>query len=246
MSESTSDNKEIIEDAGVVSKSKTAKAEKVTKAKAAPTSKAKTVAKTKKVEEVVESEVIVDEEEVIVAPHITSKDEVAASRSYVPYFAMAAIFLLVVTLTVMTFFQKEYQSVVASLTSITTADEVVSESSNAAQESDLAAIDTVVSNDNVQMSDQTFQANNGYQPFAMNQQRNNSFNDRRQNQRAAYEESMRKHNERMAEMVELRTAAFNRMDQNRMKMEVMRTKTQQIQLEMQQKMQAVYDEFHAI
>ena len=238
MSESTSDNKEIIEDAEVVSKPKKAKVKKATTAK-----KVAKTTKAKKAEEVVVS---ADEEEVVVAPYINKKDEVTTSSSYVPYFAMAAIFLLVVTLTVMTFFQKEYQSVVASLTSITTADEVVSDSSNVAQESNLAAIDTAVSNDNVQMPEQAFQANNGNQAFVMNQDRNNAFNERRQNQRAAYEESMRKHNARMAEMVELRTAAFNRMDEKRMKMEAMRTKTQQIQLEMQQKMQAAYDEFHAI
>jgi hypothetical protein len=54
----------------------------------------------------------------------------------------------------------------------------------------------------------------------------------------------------MAEMYQLRTAAFDRMNQDqanmRNRMEVLHTKTQQIQLEMQQKMQTAYNEFHSI
>ena len=242
MSESNSDNKEIIEAEAVVSKSdaKVIKDEEVTKAK--KTVKAK---KAKKVEEVVASEVVV--EEVAAAPYLKDTKNKEASKysaSTSTYLSIAAGILLVVTLTVVTFFQDEFVTTVASLIPITTADEVVSDSSVAAQDSDLA------SNGNAQMSDQTMQVNYGYQPVAMNNAGNMDLNEIRQNQRAAYNEAMRKHNERMAGMNELRTAEFKRIDQERIdrqkKFEVMRTKTQQIQFEMQQKMQAVYDEFHSI
>ncbi|MCK4705644.1 MAG: hypothetical protein KAT90_09200 [Gammaproteobacteria bacterium] len=224
MSESNSDNKDVIEEAVV---------KKVTKAKK--------TAKAKKVEEVVASEVVekvaVEKEEVIAAPYISTEKKEDASKSYVSYFAIAAGVVFVAILTTVTFFEDEYQSALASLETLITTDEVVSES-------------TVASSDSGQMSDQIVQANYGYQPVVMNQARNNSYNEMRNNQRAAFEESMRQHNQKMAERRDLRTAAFKNMDQVRIdrqkKFEVMREKTQQIQLEMQQKMQAAYNEFHSI
>ena len=236
MSESNSDNKDVIEEAVV---------EKVTKAK--KTTKA---AKAKKVEEVVVEKVAVEKEEVIVAPYITADKKEAGSKSYTSYFAIAAGVVFVAVLTAVTFFQDEYQSVVASVETFISADEVASDSSIATQDADLGFFETATSNNNGQMSDQIVQANYGYQPVVMNQARNDSFNKMREERRAAYEEAMRVHNAKMAERHELRTAAFSRMDQERItrqqKIDVMRVKTQQIQLEMQQKMQAAYAEFNAI
>ncbi|MDH5388734.1 MAG: hypothetical protein OEY06_09810 [Gammaproteobacteria bacterium] len=220
MSESNSDNKAVVE--------------KVTKAKK--------TAKAKKVEEVVASEVVVEKmavekEEVITAPYISTEKKEDVSKSYASYFAIAASVVFVAVLTTVTFFEDEYQSALASLETFITADEVVSES-------------TVASNNSSQMSDQIVQTNYGYQPVVMNQASNNSYNEVRNNQRAAFEESMRQHDQKMAERRELRTAAFKNMDQTRIdrqkKFEVMREKTQQIQIEMQQKMQAAYNEFHSI
>jgi len=239
MSESNSDNKKV-EDAAV-SEVKSDDVETVVKAK-------KTT-KAKKVESVVASEAVTEEvavekEAVTAAPYIaaTKVEEVKKSSSTGTYMAIAAGVLLVVTLTAVTFFQDEYDSVVASLTSIITEENT--------QDVDLTAVEAEVSNDQVQTFDQIVQANNGYQSFAMNQDRASAFEEMRQNRRAAFEESKRKHDERMAEMYQLRTAAFERMDKNqtemRNKMEVLRTKTQQIQLEMQQKMQTAYNEFHSI
>ena len=241
MSESNSDNKDVIEEAVV---------EKVTKAK--KTTKA---AKAKKVEEVVvEKKAVekeaVEKEEVIVAPYITADKKEAGSKSYTSYFAIAAGVVFLAVLTAVTFFQDEYKSVVASVETFISADEVVSDSSIATQDADLGFFEAATSNNNGQMSDQIVQANYGYQPVAMNQSRNDSFNKMREERRAAYEEAMRVHNAKMAERHELRTAAFNRMDQERItrqqKIDVMRVKTQQIHLEMQQKMQAAYAEFNAI
>ena len=236
MSESNSDNKEVMEEAVV---EKVTKAKKTTKA-----TEAKKATKSKKVEKVVASEVVVDEvpvekmvvekEEVIAAHHSTTEIKEEASKSYASYFAIAAGVVFVAILTSVTFFEDEYKSALASLEIFITTDEVVSESTN----------------DSGRMSDQIVQANYGYQPVAMNQTRNNSFNERRNNQQAAFEEAMRQHDQKIAERRELRTAAFKNMDQARIdrqkKFEVMREKTQQIQLEMQQKMQAAYNEFHSI
>ena len=236
MSESNSDNKDVIEEVVV---------EKVAKAKK-PT-------KTKKVEEVVASEVVVEQaaaekEEVSAAPFMAKKED--ASKSYVSYFAIAAGVVFVAILTTVTFFEDEYQSALASLETFITTDEVVGESTVASQDANLGFFETATSNDSGQMSDQIVQANYGYQPVVMNQARNNSYNEMRNNQRAAFEEAMRQHDQKIAERRELRTAAFKNMDQARIdrqkKFEVMREKTQQIQLEMQQKMQAAYNEFHSI
>ena len=241
MSESNSDNKEVIEET-VAKKPKATKKpadkkEKVVVAK----SESDVVKKSKATkEEVAVTEVKTDSENT--APSLAAKKETEKSVDYGQYYASAAAVLLVLTLTVVTFFDKEFESLVASLTSTDTAAEV-----------DVAASDVI--NGQVQVSDQIAQpvaaaSSYGYQPFAMNQPRNMSFEEMRKQQRAAYEESMRKHNERVAQSNQLRTASFERMDQNRIdmqkKMETMRVKTQQIQLEMQQKMQAAYNEFHAI
>ena len=247
MSESNSDNKDVIEEAVV---KKVTKAKKTTKA-----SEAKKATKSKKVEEVVASEVVVEKvavekEEVIAAPYISTEKKEEASKSYASYFAIAAGVVFVAILTAVTFFEDEYKSALASLETFITTDEVVSESTVASQDANLGFFETATNNDSGQMSDQIVQANYGYQPVVMNQAGNNSYNEMRNNRRAAFEETMRQREQKIAERRELRTASFKNMDQARSdrqkKFEVMREKTQQIQLEMQQKMQAAYNEFHAI
>ena len=265
MSESNSDNKEIVE-AEVVSEA-TSDVNKVEIEKVEKTTKAE---KVEDVEKVVATEAVSDEE-VNAAPSIAEikkedkKDVVSSSSNY---FAIAAGVLLVVGLTAVTFFQDEYESAVAGLMSITATEEVAEvaiEPSSTVQEVELVAVEEPVSqelvadvsNNNVQVADQMIQSgyarvepNYAYQPMVMNQARSNSFNEMIQKQRAAYDNAMRMRNERLNEMHQIRTASLQRMDQNqadmRKKMETMRIKTQQIQLEMQQKMQAAYNEFHAI
>jgi hypothetical protein len=269
MSESNTDNKEVVKEAVVVSESNSDKVEKATKAKKATTEKKTATAKkaatekktttakkttkaktAKKVEEVVVAKSVSDEK-VKAAPSVTNikkeeKKEVVSSSFN--YFSIAAGILLVVTLTVVTFFQDEYESAVASLMSITATEEVAEIEQAASQ--DLVAD---VSTGNAQVAGQMIQpgyANYAYQGMGQNQVRNNSFDEMVKKQQAAYDEAMRVRNERINEMHQLRTASFQRMDKNqsdrRAKMETMRIKTQQIQLEMQQKMQAAYNEFHAI
>ena len=266
MNDSNSDNKDIVEADAVVSESnadvnkveevkevkKTAKAKKevkevkkTTKAKKAEeTKEVKKPAKAKKAEEVVASEAASEKEEVNVAPYIanTKKEEVSkTSPSTSVYLSIAAGVLLAVTLTIVTFFQDEYESVVASFQSGTVADEVVSETSVATQESGPALVN------NVPMP---AQASYGYQSAKMNQARNNNFKQIREKNQAAYVEAKRQHDVKMAKMNESRMATFKRMNQERVdrqnKFKVMNEKVQKIQLEMQQKMKAAYDEFNAI
>lgn len=165
-----------------------------------------------------------------------SKQEEKKSTHYGEYLAIAAGVVLVCTLTIVTFFDKEFDNFVASFTAV---EETVEVAVDQASDDQIAQPQVAVAAPNY-----------GYQPFAGNQSRVKSFEEMREIQRAAREEAMHKHNERMAKANELRTASFERMDQRRIdmrnRMETMRVKTQQIQLEMQQKMQAVYDEFHAI
>jgi len=226
MSESNSDNKEVIEET-------VAKKPKATKKPAAKKPAAVKKVTAAKADEVILSKTDSEKD----APSVAAKQEETKSGHFGEYMAAAAAVVLIVTLSIVTFYDKEFESLVASFTS---SDEV-----------EVAVSDVA----DVQVADQIAQpvaaaSNYGHQPFAMNQPRNMSFEEMRKRQRAAYEESMRKHNERVAQSNQLRTASFERMDQNRIdmqkKMETMRIKTQQIQFEMQQKMQAAYDEFHAI
>ena len=249
MSESNSGKKEVTETAAVVNESKTdvKKSEEVkavkktTKAKAVKeVKKATTAKKVKKTEEVANkvatSEVITEKEEVIEAVDTTATENAEVSKplaSTSVYLSIAAGVFLAVTLTIVMFFQDEYEAVVA-MQSNTVADEVVSDASVTTQK-----------------PAQIAQANYGYQSAAdVNQARNDYFDEMRKNQRAAYDEAKLKHNERMAKMYESRKAVFERMDQERIdrqnKIKVMREKVQKIQLDMQQKMKAAYDEFYAI
>ena len=256
MSESNSDNKDVIEET-VAKKPKATKkpADKKEKAVVAKSEsdvvkKSKATKKEPAKEEAVVTEVKTDSEDT--APYLAAKQAETESGHFGEYMAAAAAVVLIVTLSIVTFYDKEFESLVASFTSTDTVAEV------AVQATDDAVFETEaghIANINAPVSDQIAQpvaaaSSYGYQPFATNQPRNMSFEEMRKQQRAAYEESMRKHNERVAQSNQLRTASFERMDQNRInmqkKMETMRVKTQQIQLEMQQKMQAAYNEFHAI
>ena len=250
MSESNSGKKEVTETAAVVNESKTdvKKSEEVkavkktTKAKAVKeVKKATTAKKVKKTEEVANkvatSEVITEKEEVIEAVDTTATENAEVSKplaSTSVYLSIAAGVFLAVTLTIVMFFQDEYEAVVVAMQSNTVADEVVSDASVATQK-----------------PAQIAQANYGYQSAAdVNQARNDYFDEMRKNQRASYDEAKLKHNERMTKIYESRKAVFERMDQERIdrqnKIKVMREKVQKIQLDMQQKMKAAYDEFYAI
>ena len=191
----------------------------------------------------------------VTAPAMTAeKKEEATSNN--KYYAIAASVLVAVVLSVVataSFFQDEYESVVASMSS--SFDEMTQDSDAAVSEPVLADNNVaVVSNDVAQVTDQIAQVNiapgYGYQPFATRPAQNVNFNDLRQQRRAAYETSLLNSQARRAELAEVRTAKFKAMDQGRIermkRIETLRTKTQVIRQEMRQKMQAAYDEFHAI
>lgn len=194
-----------------------------------------------KTEEVVTAESDTEE----TAPYLSTKVEEDKPASNDKYYAIAVSLALVVVLsvvTVTTFFQAEYDAVVASASSFLDEAEQVSEVA-------------VVSNEIVAASvAQPVQGNvapgHGYQSFANRPSQNINFDEMRQQRRASHEEAMRQHEARMAEMNQSRTANFERMEQDRVarmaRFETMHEKTQAIQKEMQQKMQAAYDEFHAI
>ena len=234
MSDTNTDKKEVVAEEAVakaVAKATPSKAKKETVAK-----KPKAVKK-EKTETVVATEVK-SEEPLVVEVAAEVKEETKTSSN--KYYAMAAAVLLAITLTVVTFFQDEYKTVVASV------DAYIAELT---QDTDVAETVAMV---NAPMADQVArpEANYGHQAYGMSPAQNNSFNAMRNQNRAAYENSVSKHKARIAEMRELRTASFKRMDEDRIarvkRMEVMNAKTQQIQFEMQQKMQAAYNEFHAI
>lgn len=240
MSESNSDNKKTIEDAAISTES-SADVKKVKKA--TKTTKAKKTTESKKTKKVVASEdTVTDKKEAKEAPQVIASQDKEVSKSSIPsstYLSVAAGILLVVTLTVVTFFQDEFDSVIANLQTISTDSDV-----------EVATQDTGLTVDRSgQMGTQNTPFNNGYQPTADQLSRMNSFNESREKQRAAFEKSIRERNEKIAEMRQQRTAEFERLDKNqaemRKRIEIMRTKTQQIQLEMQQKMQAAYNEFYA-
>lgn len=252
MSESNTDTKEVVAEEAVAKKPKATK-KATTKAKAT-TSKTKkeTVAKKPKAVKKEKTETVVatevkSEEPLVVEVAAEVKEETKTSSN--KYYAIAAAILLAMVLTVVTFFQNEYETVVASIDSYITE---LTENSDVAVNEETLSSDTVatVNDFNMPMSDQIAQPAYGYQSYGMTPAQNTSFNTMRENHRAAYENSVSKHKARIAEMRELRTASFKRMDEDRIarvkRMEEMNAKTQQIQLEMQQKMQAAYNEFHAI
>jgi hypothetical protein len=154
------------------------------------------------------------------------------------------------------FFQDEYKSVVASLTSSPDVEQVAIETEDTAQDV-IIANDETLSDEIIQVVEQPVQvtvaepeAFYAYQPFNRPVVQNNAFVDMQQKHRAAFDEAIRQQNARIAEMNQLRTATFKRMDQDRIerlnRLETMRAKTQAIQLEMQQKMQQAYNDFHSI
>ncbi|MDH5710196.1 MAG: hypothetical protein OEZ15_00820, partial [Gammaproteobacteria bacterium] len=110
------------------------------------------------------------------------------------------------------------------------------------------ASDVEVAQINDQVVQDAFVPDANYQ--ARSARSSNDFDERRQQSLALIEEARRKHEAKVAEMNQFRTASFDQMDQERIerqkRLEVLRLKTQQIQFEMQQKMQQAYDEFHSI
>lgn len=238
MSDSNSDSKKTNDEVADVNEVKADSQEKV--------AKVRKTTKAVKAKAVVADSAEAEKEPVTVAPYMASgknKEVKKSSSSTATYMAIAAGVLLALTLTTVIFFQQGYESVVASFTSDTAADE-------AGQNAGLAENGAESNANGVHGFDPMMQANYGNQPYAENQARANSFDELRQNRRAAYDESVRRHDQRMAEMYQLRTAAMARMNTDqaemRNRMEIMQAKTRQIQLEMQQKMQAAYEEFYAI
>jgi hypothetical protein len=209
----------------------------------------------------------------IVAPYMTGEKKVEASkeptnkkkctpfgRCYIVGVSMVTLSFMVVI--VASFFQEEYQSVVASLKSSSTVEQVAIETVDTMQDLVITA-DVVTANDEiltdgvVQAVEQPVQttaiepeAYYAYQPFNQPVVQNNVFVNMQQKHRAAIDEAIRQQNVRIAEMNQLRTATFKRMDQDRIerlnRLETMRAKTQAIQQEMQQKMQQAYNDFHSI
>ena len=248
MSDSKSDNKEVVETEAVVTE---VKAEEVKETKKPAKAKAaKKATKAKKVEEVAASEtaeVVVEKEEVNETPYITGSQKEDAPKTSVStsvYLSIAAGVVLAVALTIVVFFQDDYESVVASLKSADEVSEIAANSSVATQDEGVALVN------NVAMPTQPVQTGFGYQSAQMNQDRNQYFSQLREKNQAAYIEAKRQHDEKMAKLNESRAAAFKRMNQQRVerqnKFRLINEKVQKIQLEMQQKMKAAYDEFNSI
>lgn len=248
MSDSNSDNKEAIteeavEKKPVAAKKTTTTKKTVAKKKAAPKAKAddvvaekpKVAKKATTAKKVVAAEDEVKTESEVATPVVAAENK--EEKSYNTYYAIAASVLIAVVLSVVvtaSFFQDEYDSVVASISS--SIDEMTQ------------GTDVVEASD--QVATMNVAPNYGYQPFAAQPAQNVNFDELRQQRRAAYEASLRQREAKIAEMKEFRTAKFKNLDQARIermnRYETLRTTTQAIQQEMRQKMQAAYDEFHAI
>jgi hypothetical protein len=256
MSESNSDNKETNTEEAVAKKPVAAK--KTTAAKKKVAAKAKTddavAKKPKAVKKTTASKKVVANKDEAVAVESKTDDvvktetdlEVATpvitaekkeEKSYNTYYAIAASVLIAVVLSVVvvsSFFQNEYDSVVASVSS--SFDEMTQD------------VDVVESTDQVATINTA--SNNGFQPFTAQPSQNVNFDDLRQQRRAAYEASLRQREAKIAELREFRDVEFKRIEQARIerlnRFDTLRTKTQAIQQEMHQKMQAAYDEFHSI
>lgn len=193
---------------------------------------------------------------------LASEKATLVSKSHAPYLIAGVVgTVLVAVLTVATFFQDEYDAVVASLDSDSVSEEVADEILSSNQEIEVAVVDAAIIDEilvesaqpsppSVQTGAVNAQPAYVYQAMPTTPVRAPVFNNARQNQRAVYEEAMRRHNARSAALPSLRTASSAPVSQNQndmqRKMETLHIKTQQIQLEMQQKMRAVYEEFHSI
>lgn len=199
-----------------------------------------------------------------VAPYMTGTKKVEVSekqtekkkctpfgRCYIVGISLVTLSFLVVI--VASFFQDEFNSVVASLNS-DTVDEVVAVTD--ITEPVVTVNEQSIIDEVVQVTDQPAQATvvraepfYAYQPF-MPVVQNNVFADMQQQHRAAIDEAMRQQNARIAELNQLRTARLEQIEQDRIarlnRFETMRAKTQAIQQEMQQKMQQAYNDFHSI
>lgn len=194
---------------------------------------------------------------------LASEKATLVSKSHAPYLIAGVVgTVLVAVLTVATFFQDEYEAVIASQDSDSVSEEVADEILSSNQEIEVAVVDAAIIDEilvsesaqpslpSVQTAAVNAQPDYVYQVMPVTPVRAPVFNSARQNQRAVYEEAMRRHNARSAALPSLRTASSAPVSQNQndmqRKMEALHIKTQQIQLEMQQKMQAVYEEFHSI
>ena len=254
MSETNSDNKDANVD-DVVAKKATAKKKVTTPKKNAAAEavaeKPKAVRKTKapKVEEVAEPKleeaVATEADSVAVAPYMSAEKQQGQPEYRNRYAAIAASLLVAVTIAVIAaamYFQDE--PAIASL--FNDLDSTMQTTDMASDES--VASDVEVAQINDQVVQDAFASDADYQTWPARS--SNDFDERRQQSLAFVEEAKRKHEARVAEMNQFRTASFDRMDQDRVerlkKLEALRSKTQQIQFEMQQKMQQAYDEFHSI
>ena len=199
-----------------------------------------------------------------VAPYMTGTKKEEASekqtekKKCTPFGRCYIVGISLVTFSFMaviiaSFFQDEFNSVVANLSS-NTPDEVVAVTDTAEV---VVANDEIVIDEAVQINDQPAQAAvvraepfYAYQPFNPAVTHNNVFANIQQKHRAAIDEAMHQQNARIAELNQLRSARFERIEQDRIarlnRFETMRAKTQAIQQEMQQKMQQAYNDFHSI
>lgn len=254
MSEINSDNKDVNVDEVVVKK--TAAKKKVTTPKKAAAEvvaekpKAVRKAKTPKVEEIVEPKpeaaVAIESDPVAVTtPYMSAGKQQAQPEYRNRYVAIAASLLVAVTIAVIaavTYFKDE--PVIANM--LLDIDGMMQATDMASDASDESDVEVAQIND--QIVQDVFVPDAGYQAWSARS--SNDFDERRQQSLALIEEARRKHEAKVAEMNQFRTASFDQMDQDRVerlkKLEILRSKTQQIQFEMQQKMQQAYDEFHSI
>ena len=204
-----------------------------------------------------------------VAPYMTGKKKDDASdvqnvrkekkcgpfgRCYVV--AVATVLISFMFVIVASFFQNEVRSIVAGLSSVMVEEEVV----EVADVSVDANTDKAIADNVSQQAELVVQqpkviapapvATYPYQPVYGYSSQNRIYDGRLQQQRAIQDELRHLQQAQMAELRELRTAAFNGINHDRAerlkKREELRVRSQQMQLEMQQKLQQAYNDFHSI
>jgi len=170
--------------------------------------------------------------------------------------AVATVLLSFMFVIVASFFQNEVRSITAGLSSIFVEEELV-------EVAEVTADDTF--NTNETTADNVFQqveleiqqpkvnipvASYPYQSVYGYSTNSRIYDGRLDQQRAIQDEIRHMQQVQMAELRELRTAAFNGINQDRAdrlkKREELRIRTQQMQIEMQQKILQAYNDFHSI
>lgn len=210
-----------------------------------------------------------------VAPYMTAKQEIEVSenlaekkvkkcspfgRCYIVGVSLVLLSFAVVL--VASFFQDEYRSVVASVTSNFADEAVVVEASAIEQDVAVAAIETAIETevsvtDEVQATAQPVQVNAvrpvaayPYQPYNMYAVQNRGVEEKLRKQHEFQNELMQMQQARIAELEALRTKTFYNVDQDPNEryraVEEIRSNIRDLDLEIQKKMQQAYNDFHSI